>query len=245
MIGVIIATYNCEKSILKTLDSLLNQNFTEYEVVFVDGMSNDDTLEIINSYKNKFERNGIKVTIISENDKGIYDAMNKGILKIKSDYLFFLNSNDVLLNSDVFINVNKNLGEDIDILYGNIFTNKKIRQNYNLNKQILFKGICHQSAFIKKDLFNQFGLYDISFKISADYDFFVKAYANKKRFKYIDLDIIRYDMTGYSSQSENMRRGYNEYRSIIKKNLSGFNKFKGYLRYLYLISKYKLFLERK
>lgn len=248
MLSIVIATYNCDDTLECTLDSLLNQTFNQYKVIFIDGKSNDGTLNIINIYKEKFENKGIEVIIISEEDKGIYDAMNKGICKVNSGYIFFLNSNDIFLSDNIFSEVSKYLKDEVnDIVYGNVLTNQIIKQNRRLDKQIIFNGICHQSAFIKKSLFDELGLYDEKFKISADYDFFVKAYSNKKIFKYIDLDIIKYDLNGFSSEKDNILKGCNEYVEIITKNLLGFERFKGISRYIYLIIKnnIKFIIERK
>ncbi|EJT6493238.1 glycosyltransferase family 2 protein [Clostridium perfringens] len=241
MISVIIATYNCEDCLEETLKSLFLQNCNNFEVIFVDGNSKDKTLEIIKKYKNLFNKKEIDVKVISENDNGIYDAMNKGIKISSGEYLYFLNAKDIIKNNDIFIkiiNILKNY--DVDILYGNVETEILIKQDKKLKNQIIFKGICHQSAFIKKNLFDEIGIYNTKYKVSADYDFFTKAYFLKKNFKYINLTIIEYDMSGYSSQKNNIKVGIREYKKIIDSNLNGINKILGNLRYLYLNLKFLL-----
>ncbi|MCI1575004.1 MAG: glycosyltransferase [Weizmannia coagulans] len=221
MISIVVVTYNCKNYLEDTLQSILKQTSLQYEVCFIDGRSSDGTVDLIKRYKICFENKGIKVNFTSEKDMGIYDAMNKGIYMAKGDYIYFLNAKDKLYNETVIENVIKfSQTNKFDIIYGDIDNGKIIKQNKKVKKQLLFNGICHQSAFIKKKLFEEIGTHNLEYQISADFDFFVRALYSGMKFKHIDIIIAKYDMEGFSSQVTNATKAHKEYIKIVRKNLS-------------------------
>ncbi|MBK2094781.1 glycosyltransferase [Francisella philomiragia] len=203
---VITVCYNSEKTIQKTLRSIKDQTYKNIEYIIIDGGSTDKTLEIINNYKD------IVDILISEPDNGIYDAMNKGIKLATGDYIGFLNSDDYYTN-DIFEEYNIALIKEIvDYIYSDTVF-------YNINKSwscecdppesfkfanSLHKGtqFCHQTLYVKREVFNKVGLFDTSFKISADYDFFLRLFNYKNNYfkgVYLSKKTCFFKMGGTSS----------------------------------------------
>lgn len=197
-LSIITINYNNKKGLQKTIQSVIHQGFLDYEFIIIDGGSTDGSVEEI-------ELNSLKINFwVSEKDNGVYDAMNKGILKSSGEYCYFLNSGDFLCDKDVLENLFSN-STDADIIYGNMLPEGKVRIEHGL-KEINFYhffigSIYHQSAFIKRTLFDVVGLYDKKYKVVADWDFFLKAiFINNCSTKYIDLEIACYELGGLSFQ---------------------------------------------
>ena len=120
LISIITPTFNSEKTLDKCIDSVIKQNFDNYEHLIIDNISKDNSEKIVKNYNNN------KIKFLSEKDNGIYDAMNKGIKISKGDYLLFLNSDDKIIDNNFFNNASIKLKErSIDILYSNITYSKK------------------------------------------------------------------------------------------------------------------------
>lgn len=243
MISIIIVTYNCVETIEETIQSLIKQTSSQYEVCFIDGSSTDGTIKLIEKYKLIFEKKGINVTFITEKDRGIYDAMNKGVILAKGEYIYFLNAKDKLYSEDTILKISKFAKENnADIIYGNVDTGIIKKQNLNVKEQLLFKGICHQAVFIKRSLFDEIGMHKLEYKISADFEFFVRALCKEKTFSYIDLVIAYYDMGGFSTQKENINKGHKEYIRIIRLYFSKdyLTLFRCSLRYVLMSLKFNI-----
>lgn len=200
MITLIIPTYNSQQDIQRCIDSVLNQTFKDLELIIIDGESSDQTIQICKSFEGKFKN----FKLISEKDKGIYDAMNKGIKKSSGEFLYFLGSDDYLFHKDVLLNISRHLNDQTDLLYGNVF-NDTLQSTYDGEfnyLKICLDGICHQSIFYRRNLFNRFGNYDISMKIYShiykDKQIFMD---EKVNVKYIDEVIANYSGTGISAQT--------------------------------------------
>ena len=114
-LSIIIPTFNSAKTLSRCLDSVISQSFTDWEVLMMDGVSNDDTIKIASSCQDS------RIRIYSEPDKGIYDAMNKGIDKSRGEWLYFLGSDDYLFNSHSLEDVFKNDIEKYDVVYGDVY----------------------------------------------------------------------------------------------------------------------------
>ena len=180
---VITASFNSEKTIDKTIESLLNQNYTNFEYIIIDGNSKDSTLEIIKSFEQKFKEKNITYKFISEPDKGIYDAWNKGIKLSEGEWISFLGSDDLYVN-DALLNYYEILQSRNDInficskieivdenwnklkLYGEPFSKEK------LNRKMSFAQV---GAFHRRDLFTIVGNFDFNYKIVGDFDFYLRA----------------------------------------------------------------------
>lgn len=213
-VTIITVCYNSANTIEKTILSVQNQTYKNIEYIIVDGNSKDTTLSIIKKHKN------IISNWISEPDKGLYDAMNKGIAMAKGDLIGILNSDDTF-NSDSVIGeiVDFHKKYHIDASVGNIVQHKengKIIRLYSSkfwNPEKLKIGFMppHPSIFFRKNLFEKFGNYDLGFKIGADYEliarFFLK---NKIAWKYSDITTTAMLVGGLSSS------GYSSYNLITK-----------------------------
>jgi len=190
-ISIITVCFNAEKYIEQTIKSVIEQKCSEIEYIVVDGASTDKTLNIIRKYESKITQ------WISEPDKGIADAMNKGIRLATGDYLLFLNADDYFQASDAIAVVTSWMGECKDIyIYDTIFLKKEggvRRHSGAFGKRINFKGVCHQGVLCKKDLFEKIGSFNTSFKVCMDYDFFMRAYRYGATGQYIDeiLSVMR------------------------------------------------------
>lgn len=213
-ISIITVCYNSAKTIEKTILSVKNQTYQNIEYIIVDGKSKDETLEIIEKNKE------IIFKWISEPDKGLYDAMNKGIAMATGDLIGILNSDDTFNSNNVIEEViSFHEQNNIDASVGNIIQHKengKIVRMYSSkywNPEKLKIGFMppHPSIFFNKELFNKYGYYDLGFKIGADYElitrFFLK---NKITWKYSDITTTAMLVGGLSSS------GTSSYKLITK-----------------------------
>lgn len=199
--SIITVCYNSEKTIEKTIKSLLNQNYKNYEYIVVDGESNDSTLEIVNRYKSKFKN----IKIISEKDKGIYDAMNKGINLCNGELIGFLNSDDYYEPNALEL-ISNNYTKDIDVIFGDTYlidyykeqVFEKRAEIYPIDKLKEGKMIPHTSTFVKSNLMKE-NNFDINYRIASDYKLILKLYKDNKIFKYIPYRINNMVIGGIST----------------------------------------------
>ncbi len=197
---VIVPSFNRGPEIEHVLRSVLLQNYPQTELIIIDGGSTDNTLEIINKYKNWITFWQSKV------DKGIYDAMNIGIAKSKSDWLYFIGTDDIIYDEHVFYSVfenNKFLNSDI--IYGNVYW-ERINDSYDgeftVNK-LIRKNICHQSIFFNRKVFNIIGCFDTSYSAHADWlHNFLWFIDDKIRVQYVNKTIAKFAPGGFSSQAK-------------------------------------------
>lgn len=220
ILSIITINYNNAVGLRKTIHSVIKQTFADYQFIVIDGGSNDGSVDIIKEYEQSI------TYWISEKDKGIYNAMNKGIFKASGEYCLFLNSGDYLVDENVLAKIfSQNHSEDI--IYGNVlkvFSSGKIEQDKGPQRSQLtlgdmfFDTLPHQSVFIKKELFNKYGLYSEEYKVVSDWVLFLKAIGiDNVPVKYIDINVSYYDMTGVSSSSGSL--GWKEREQELKKTL--------------------------
>lgn len=200
-LSIVTINYNNLKGLRKTMQSVFEQTWKDFEYIIIDGGSNDGSKEWI-------EQNSDKITNwISEPDNGIYHAMNKGIIVAKGEYLLLLNSGDWFFDREILSNFMKDLG-DYDIIYGNkinYFSDDKIieEKSPTLIDFYVFAfsySLPHQATIIRRSLFSEMGLYDENLKIVSDWKFALLAIF-KHNYKYFhkDINLIYYDMNGVSS----------------------------------------------
>lgn len=203
-ISVITVCLNAGNCIEKTFLSLFSQSSKDWELIVFDGLSSDNTLDIINKYKDKI------AVFKSQKDDGIYDAMNNALRCASGDYLLFLNAGDTLVDDFVFektIPLLEKHSPGIAFGYTKYVQTGKIEKHKNWRNKFFFAAncFCHQCMFYKKELFEK-ALYDTSFKIYADWDFTVKC-IKKYGAKVLPLDfcISNYSLDGFSSKKENFK----------------------------------------
>lgn len=206
-LSIITINLNNAKGLRKTIESVVSQTFTDYEYIVIDGASTDGSVDIIKEFADKI------TYWISESDNGIYNAMNKGILKANGEYCLFLNSGDWLVDQNVIFDfVNCEYNEDV--ISGNVllFDNSNYilyqsPQKDALNFLYFYRGsIPHPASFIKRDLFTHFGFYNETNKIVSDMEFFVKVLVlNNCSYNHLDRNISCFNLDGISSQ-----KGWND-----------------------------------
>lgn len=203
-ITIVTVCFNSRKNIQKTLESVLNQTFRNYEYIIIDGMSSDGTLEIIDTYKEKF---GQKLTVISEPDQGIYDAMNKGIKMAKGKLVGLINSDDYY-EVDALEKISTAYkGYELEIIYG---MEREFAEDGRLQDIVFYSHefletqmINHPTCFVTKKTYETIGYYDLQYKSSSDYDFLLKAFLSKKvEFTPIYDIISNFSLGGMSSNIE-------------------------------------------
>lgn len=245
-ISIITATYNSGNTVRDTIESVLRQIYTDYEYIIKDGGSKDDTLDICREYESKF--NG-RMKIISAPDKGIYDAMNKGIEAATGDVVGLLNSDDFYTSNDVLQTVANAFvtADSIDAVYGDIHFVKdedltKSVRHYSselFHRRWMRFGFmpAHPSFYCKKACYEKYGYFDTTFKIAADFENLLRLiFIGRIKTKYIKKDFVTMRTGGASTA------GFNSRKTIMKEHLRGFKKNGIYsnafllsLRYLYKI----------
>lgn len=224
LVSIVTVVYNGFETIEETILSVINQSYRNIEYIIIDGGSNDGTLELIKNYENKID------LWISEPDKGIFDAMNKGLTKINGEWVIFMNAGDMFYDDNVITNTFIENVSDIDMLYGDVSlydendtyffksTTNKIKINLN--------AVCHQSVFLRAKLHPPFLL---DFKLSADHEI-IYNFVKKGNVKYLDFCVSRILIGGVSS---NLRDTRIEKFKITLKNGNYFDFFLGCFFYLY------------
>ncbi|MBD5632817.1 MAG: glycosyltransferase [Clostridia bacterium] len=217
-ISIITITYNCKDVIEKTIQSVIHQDYDNKEYIIIDGGSNDGTVDIIKKYESQVD------CWVSEKDNGIYDAMNKGILKTTGKWINFMNAGDTFYDHSVLSSVAEIIDSNYTIAYGQImkiynrFKFIAYGQPINLNK---LKDKCrlpHQGMFTNAE-YHKKHLFDISYKSAADYKFYYDAFFNDKcEFQYLPMLIANYDSE--SGMSKDSHIGTLESYEIQGRNLS-------------------------
>lgn len=197
-ISIITVCFNSENEIKETIQSVSEQTYLNFEYIVVDGKSTDQTMCILDDYRNLIDQ------CVSESDGGIYEAMNKGVNLAKGEWLLFLNAGDSFASSEVLeMSAIKLKNSNADICYGSYYLKKK-QQNILISPGLLkdlWKGMIfsHQSAFIRRSLLLEFP-FDTRFIIAGDYDFFFKSYLNHKVFQNLEFPVSCYRPDGVSDQ---------------------------------------------
>lgn len=215
-LSIITINYNDAVGLKKTLNSVLSQSYTEFEHCIIDGGSSDDSVSVIKKYATESTAKGITVKWISEPDSGIYNAMNKGIRMSQGEYLQFLNSGDCLYSDNVverMLEAEAKL-EGEQILYGNMMKEmsptKIVRDRGFCGRQATFLDfytgtLNHSPAYIKRSLFDKYGLYDETLRIVSDWKWYLQALIMcGEQICYVDIDVTLFDMNGISSTNSTL-----------------------------------------
>lgn len=218
-ISIVTINFNNKVGLEKTMQSVFKQTFPDYEYIIIDGGSTDGSKDLI-------EANQSKINFwVSEPDKGIYNAMNKGIIKAKGDYLLFLNSGDSLFNTNVLQYVSKKITSEIDIFYGNV----NVVDNNGDNKLQIFpenltfnffsnSTITHQATFTRRTLFDEVFHYNEKLRVVSDWEFLICAICIfNKSYKNLNITIANYDLNGISSNPDNKKLLRKERQEILEK----------------------------
>lgn len=217
-VSIVTVAYNAAACIEKTIRSVLAQSYRDYEYVFIDGKSSDDTVQIIESYRKRFEDLGISFVVKSEPDKGIYDAMNKGIDTAAGTWVQMLNAGDALTDEGVLADMFSVDRSDADILYGNVILSDggfyKLAKAGPVETIPLDMPMCHQGIFARRSVLTQYR-FDTQYKLAADYDQMLRCYLDQKHFVHVDRAVAVYDTTGVSEK--NFKRCLTEQEAVRSK----------------------------
>jgi len=221
-ISIITVVWNNAKTIKDAINSVLNQSYKDIEYIVIDGSSTDGTIEIVQSY-------GDKIKFISEKDNGLYDAMNKGIRMATGDVVGILNSDDFYASDKILqIVADEFLKGNIDSVYANleyIDANdpKRVIRYWRSKKyqEGLFRSgwhPAHPTFFVKKEIYEKYGVFDLSFKIAADYELMLRFFEKCKiTSSYVDEVFVKMRIGGESNRS---------IKNIIKANMESYKAWK-------------------
>ena len=255
-LSIVTINYNNAEGLRKTLASVATQTYRDIEHIIVDGGSSDESVKVIQDYVAKVkseELRGKSVIWSSEKDKGIYNAMNKGIQKATGEYCQFLNSGDILAAPDVTERMMANLytihntlyTKNVpDILYGDMlkigekkrYVDRSSRSD-DVTLNMFYRGcLNHSPAYIKRSLFEEYGLYDETLKICSDWKFYMQSIVfGKATTKHVNIIVTHFDMNGISETRKDI---LNEERNRLLKELVPQGILKDYDRYHFAMSQY-------
>tara|TARA_R110002096_G_scaffold229836_1_gene419441 strand:- start:257 stop:1051 length:795 start_codon:yes stop_codon:yes gene_type:complete len=220
--SIITVSYNSEKTIERTIKSVLNQSYENYEYIIIDGGSKDKTNDIINQYKKEFIGG---ITHISESDKGIYDAMNKGIALAQGKVIGLLNSDDYYFDNtlsmvyDAFITTDKK-----SVLTGElIFKSENGEQLLKTSKERFLKktkhfknGVRHPATFVPKVIYDNVGLFNLDYKIASDAELMFRIHKANYTFTFINKPLLVMCDGGASNSKGLYKQLLHENRIFLK-----------------------------
>lgn len=221
LFSIIVVCKNEENVIGKTIQSIIDQTYGNFEIIVRDGNSMDNTVQVINEFRNQDKR----IKLISEEDSGIYNAMNKAILQAEGEYLFFLNVGDAFYDKQVLSSIEKCIREKKpDIIVGGYLSKRHeqeimvmpIRVEKLLEYVKMGNGVCHQSIFARRECLLEG--FDERYTFSADFDWVCRQLTIGRHFVNSDTIIVRFDKYGVSSMAKNWKRVQDECKDIIQRH---------------------------
>jgi glycosyltransferase involved in cell wall biosynthesis len=233
LVSIIIPTFNSERTVSRAIESILRQTLADYEVLVMDAVSNDKTLQIVHDFNDR------RVKVWCEKDEGIFDAMNKGIRKASGEWIYFLGSDDYLIDESVLENVFVNTDvSEIDFVYGNVHS-VDYGENYDGEfdiAKILSKNICHQAIFVRKSVLVRKRMFNRKYALQADYDFNLRCMFDRRiRKKYINRTIAWYAPSGSSFTKPDLNFERDKNWVLLKNGWKSLS-----LRQLYQLSKERI-----
>lgn len=201
-ISIITVVFNGAKTLEETIKSVLTQTYQNIEFIVVDGGSIDGTIDILKRY------NPTEIVWQSEPDKGIYDAMNKGIKMANGEWLYFLGADDTFYNKNVLEEIFSTQDRNqYDLLYGNVYSlalKRKYDGEFDSNR-LFFQNICHQAIFYKKGIHRRVGLYNDKFTTFADWNLNIECFLHPEiRIRYLDIIISNFAAGGLGTSQPDL-----------------------------------------
>lgn len=212
-VSIITINYNAAAGLNKTINSVINQTFQDFEYIIIDGASTDTSVEIINNHKDNISY------WVSEEDSGIYNAMNKGIKVANGNYLLFLNSGDALNGATALQDFISYPDFGGDVIYGDYKFDEggKVYPDHLTPLFFMRTSLPHQSTFFKKEVFKKMGFYDEKYKIISDRAFYIKCFlSNQFVFKHINYALSVFDLSGMSNDAAFKSLKENEDDQVFK-----------------------------
>lgn len=232
-ISIITVCYNSALTIEKTIQSVISQDYADREYIIVDGLSTDGTMGIVNRYRDRID------VIISEKDEGISDAFNKGIRRATGDVIVLINADDILLPG-ALSKVAQVWTPEVDVLASNVImkdaeTGYECREVPSTTFPLMpfFRHVAHQGAYISRECYQKYGLYDTYIRWPMDLEFLMRVYVRGGRFRHADIDTAVF-ISGGTTNSNSIFRKKKDYLYLVKKN--GGNSLQAWTFYLFLVA---------
>lgn len=232
-ISIITVCYNSAQTIEKTIQSVLGQDYPALEYIIVDGLSSDNTMSIVDKYGSEID------VIISEKDQGISDAFNKGIRHATGDIIAMINSDDILLPG-ALSRVAKAWQPGIDVLATNVImkdadTGYECRETPSTDFPLMpfFRHVAHQGAYISRECYRKYGLYDTNIRWPMDLEYLMRVYTRGGTFRHADIDTALF-ISGGTTNSTSIFRKKKDYIYLVRKN--GGSSLQAWTFYLFLIA---------
>lgn len=245
-ISIITVNRNNAVGLEKTIRSVIEQTYTNYEYIVIDGASTDESVDVIKKYQSKISH------WISEKDSGIYNAMNKGIKMATGDYCYFLNSADSLASIDTLAEIFSTTTYNAPYINGHQLNDFGTQQqrvaclNRPLTLFDFYWGtIKHQATFIRRNLFDTYGLYDESLRITADWKFFLQTIGlHNQQPVFVDVDVVNFEWDGLSTNPQMQHLNANERSKVLDECVpasirADYERFHAFSNYQYLFDKMK------
>ena len=216
LISIITITFNSAKTLEATINSIISQDYPKLEYIIIDGGSKDNTLNIVQRYRDRID------VVVSEPDKGISDAFNKGIRHASGEIIGIINSDDILLPGTLR-KVAEHYSQSIDVYSGNVkMWNDQTDTFYIRKPDIVFDSIrkpyraAHPARFIRKDAYESYGMYSIDLRYMMDVDLLYRFYNKGAKFIHIDDSFVKFRIGGTSSDNHSKKK--NDFRVFIANN---------------------------
>ncbi|KPM49335.1 glycosyltransferase family 2 protein [Jiulongibacter sediminis] len=225
LITIITITYNAEKVLERTLQSIAKQECKNFEYLLIDGQSKDGTLQLANKYR------GLITSIVSEKDNGIYDAMNKGLAMAKGEFVWFMNAGDEIADESTMCKIIANIHSDCDLIYGDAWfvnesgeirgkrsdlTPHKLKANMTWKDLKYGMLVCHQSLIVRRSIAPAY----IENNLSADIDWEIKSFKKAKKAVFLNYPIAKYLEGGISNQ--NLTKSLIDRYNVLKNHFGFF-----------------------
>ncbi len=216
--SIITVSLNSGNKLLETVQNILKQTYDDFEIVIKDGVSTDDSISRVK------DLNSEKIRIVSEKDKGIYDAMNEAVKCATGDFILFLNAGDMFYSGDVLEHIAKMDVKPVGtIVYGDTYfatSDSLSKAPPVITGSVCYRNIpCHQAIFYSRDVLMERG-FDTSYKIRADFEHFAYSFFEAKRdFVYAGIPICIYEGNGFSESKENRKKDKAEYTRAVRTNI--------------------------
>lgn len=242
-ISIVTATYNSAATVRNTIESVLGQTYGDYEHIIVDGLSKDDTVAICRSYEERYRG---RLRIISERDRGIYDAMNKGVALATGDVVGILNSDDFYSDEGVLAAVARELAQgEADAVYGDIHYVRgedptrcvRYYSSRYFRRWMMVMGYqpAHPSFYCRRECYERYGAFDISLRIAADFENMLRLiYKNGISTRYVPMDFVTMREGGASTD------GLGSHMRILREHYRAYRKNGVYAGYCLDVLRYPL-----
>ncbi len=226
-ISIITAVWNNRETIADAIESVLSQTYSDAEYIIIDGGSTDGTVDIIRSYGDRITK------FVSEKDKGIYDALNKGVKLATGDVIGFLHSDDVFADENSVAKIAEAFSENTDGVYSDlIYTPKsditkilRYWESRSFTPELLSRGWmpAHPTLYLRREIYDRFGMFDLNFRIAADYDFILRVFTSGINTVYIPEVLYKMRLGGASNKSLKniIRKSREDYIALRNNGVGG------------------------